>query len=305
MASFVFCFLLMIIHVCSGQKPKLSEINHNRSQNIGTRFIILCSVEEGVEPFRFVWKHNDQTLVNNDDDKLGHHHIETAQERSMFTINKLNVNDSGNYTCAVSNYFGQDFQNIFLIVKGLIFFNFSINMWRISLVFFSNIHFIFINSVLLKLQFGSKNLNMKMFHFIFIISFQCFILVYSSFPPKLDPFPRQKFQDVGTSFKLLCGIQQGTKPLFFKWFKNDHLLNDRQLNYKIDFNEEFSVLNIQNLTKNNSGNYSCSVSNSFGNDIQYTLLSVKGLIFLGNNLFFLIFLSIRGASYFVKLVIIW
>lgn len=114
-------FLLIIASICFGQRPKLTEINHNRSQNIGTKFLIVCSVEEGIEPFQFSWKYNDKSLSSNDIIN-----IETVDDRSILKINKIDINHSGNYTCTVSNYFGDDNQHIFLTIKGWNFFCFSV-----------------------------------------------------------------------------------------------------------------------------------------------------------------------------------
>lgn len=97
--------------------------------------------------------------------------------------------------------------------------------------------------------------------------------------PKLDPFYLKKSQNKGSTFKLLCSIQEGSKPLSFKWYKNNHLLTSKQSNYRIESIKDDSLLVIDELTIDDTGNYSCSVSNNYGTDIQFTYLIVKGSFF--------------------------
>ena len=91
-------------------------------------------------------------------------------------------------------------------------------------------------------------------------------------------------QNVGTKFRLTCSIQQGSLPVHFKWFKNGVLLGEKNSNTKMEFGDDFSHLVIHRVDVDDSGNYSCHVSNSFGHDRQIVLLSVRGLrqlVYLG------------------------
>lgn len=101
--------------------------------------------------------------------------------------------------------------------------------------------------------------------------------------PRLDRFIEQKTQNQGTTLKLFCSIQEGTKPLHFEWTKNGKSLAfSLPKNYRIETNEDDSLLIIEQLISEDSGNYSCRVWNDFGEDIQYSQLIVKGLIGLSN-----------------------
>lgn len=115
-------WLLFLIYQCCRcfQQPKLAEVFPKKSLNFGAKFIFHCTVEEGIGPFQFQWKHNGQSLQTNTD-----HQIETAEDRSMLKIAKITDNDSGNYSCLVTNDFGQDFQQTLLLVKGWIFLSIS------------------------------------------------------------------------------------------------------------------------------------------------------------------------------------
>lgn len=125
-------FILIICSFGHSTKPKLTEIVHNRSQNIGTKFQFVCSTEEGLQPLRFEWHRNGLLLSSKHTNK---YRIDVDQDQSRLIIDKLSVEDTGNYTCTVFNPFGQDLQFILLTVKGLII-NFSVlpfsnDMWRI------------------------------------------------------------------------------------------------------------------------------------------------------------------------------
>jgi hypothetical protein len=93
------------------------------------------------------------------------------------------------------------------------------------------------------------------------------------------PFPPQTILPENTSFRLLCYSSSGTKPLYFQWHKNGHLLSSNEhSNYKIETSNDNpqSILIIQKVVGNDAGNYSCICTNAFGNDIQYSSLIVKG-----------------------------
>ncbi len=55
-------------------------------------------------------------LVNNPHSSFK---IETFKDNSQFGIEKVDRNDSGNYSCIARNAFGTDIQSALLIVKGL------------------------------------------------------------------------------------------------------------------------------------------------------------------------------------------
>src|SRR5699024_2842390 len=98
--------------------PKLGEIITKRSQNVGTKLKILCSIQEGSKPISFEWRKDEHILVPGANQ---HFHIESAAaDESQFVIQELVVLDSGNYTCSARNEYGSDQQTTWLTVKGLL-----------------------------------------------------------------------------------------------------------------------------------------------------------------------------------------
>ncbi len=97
---------------------------------------------------------------------------------------------------------------------------------------------------------------------------------------RLEEFKPKRFQTVGKKFTLLCSIQEGTGPLFYKWTKDGHLLPLTGSNHQVKSTGDNSLLIIDQLSLSDAGNYNCSVSNSAGqSDHQTTMLIVKGFYF--------------------------
>lgn len=75
---------------------------------------------------------------------------------------------------------------------------------------------------------------------------------------------------------LLCNPISGARPYTFSFAKNSHRLQN--LGYtQIDIKDSFAQLIVKNVSRIDSGNYSCSVNNQFGQDSQWTILNVQGL----------------------------
>lgn len=132
-------------------RPKLAEFRSTIEQIVGTRLKLLCSIQQGLKPFTFDWRKNNQilpvSLTNDEDDdydgdwsdlkqtqrenhkkinyKKSHGvsiKVKTSMEDSFLIIENLNITDSGLYSCTVINHYGKDQQSTRLIVKGLFLF---------------------------------------------------------------------------------------------------------------------------------------------------------------------------------------
>ena len=118
----------------------------------------------------------------------------------------------------------------------------------------------------------------------FLANFLIFIiitLVFANDQPELLKFQTNFIsQPLGSSLVLLCNSIKGTKPLEFKWFKDGHEIFDMKNDYRysIEKKNSFSQLTVNDVSINDSGNYSCLVTNKFGLDSQWSQFNVKGLI---------------------------
>ena len=119
--------------------PQISKMVAHTSQPIGSMLYLTCNVIKGLRPFQFQWfKDNHQLMMfgdegggnentfhnnnNNNDDSDNKFMIESKSSISHLTIAQIDTNDSGNYSCIVSNKVGFDTQWSILQVKGLIYF---------------------------------------------------------------------------------------------------------------------------------------------------------------------------------------
>lgn len=115
--------------------------------------------------------------------------------------------------------------------------------------------------------------------------------------PKLVEVKSKQSLSLANRFKFACYLTEGSKPVQFKWFKDDApLLSVNDQTYRIETNQDESVLTIFSLIARDEGNYSCHVQNRFGVGTQFTWLTIKGsnnsTVFLFLNF---LFVSMCGA----------
>src|SRR2546422_966202 len=81
----------------------------------------------------------------------------------------------------------------------------------------------------------------------------------------------------GSMFGVFCSVLSGSGPLFFQWSKNGQKLPDSSSNnYKIETSEQRSILDIKSISRNDAGNYTCTVTNAYGIDSYSVNLLIKG-----------------------------
>lgn len=100
--------------------PSLAPFKPNESFTIGQKFKLFCYPLAGIRPFQFEWFKNDYPLLSSSTSLSNNHYIiEQIDDASVFTIETLQQNDLGNYSCKVQNHFGYDIQSTILEIKGL------------------------------------------------------------------------------------------------------------------------------------------------------------------------------------------
>ena len=111
-AYFVFSTL-----VGANLPPKLEDFMPKRSQELGTKFSIFCSLQQGTKPFQFEWYKNGQILSSSD---THDYRIDTTSDQSVLIISSLTKSwSSTNFTCSVRNHVGHDTKSTILNVKGM------------------------------------------------------------------------------------------------------------------------------------------------------------------------------------------
>ena len=97
--------------------------------------------------------------------------------------------------------------------------------------------------------------------------------------PKLGPVLGYQNRNVNSSLQVFCGVQQGSQPLFFEWFKNGQPIKPGPgVKFEFENSKKFSTLNIERIDKEDAGNYSCLVKNVYGSDSIHVSLTVKGIL---------------------------
>ena len=82
----------------------------------------------------------------------------------------------------------------------------------------------------------------------------------------------------GSLFSAFCTANSGSVPLFFTWYKDGQAIPSQSNEIIINsLDESQSNLKVKKVKANDSGNYTCSVRNAFGEDSHSIKLIVRGL----------------------------
>lgn len=110
---FVILSALVSIQLCYSQIPTLHPLLVPKHLRSGSRYSILCAVQDGSGPFIFEWFKEGQSL--NQDDTM---RIRTEDDSSRLTFESIRSNHAGRYECLARNSFGETKSSIELIVRG-------------------------------------------------------------------------------------------------------------------------------------------------------------------------------------------
>ena len=87
----------------------------------------------------------------------------------------------------------------------------------------------------------------------------------------------QRFKE-NSFFSAVCTAYSGSVPLFFNWYKDGQAISSQSNQITINSVSKMqSILSIEKVKANDSGNYTCSVRNTFGEDSHSIRLIVRGL----------------------------
>lgn len=87
--------------------------------------------------------------------------------------------------------------------------------------------------------------------------------IFSTVPPKLNPFQSTVLQlNVGDRASLTCSVIKGDLPLTITWKKDNRIIDASQHISIKQVDHYNSILVIENLGPDHTGNYSCQTRNS-------------------------------------------
>lgn len=184
----------------------------------------------------------------------------TPEYRTYFTnnvatlvFNKVNINDSGEYTCKAENNIGTASSKTVFRIQGDIILEIQKFLFFLS-------SFIFMGDI-------------------FVSSTSVSIITYLPTERQLPPsFARQLKdieQTVGLPVTLTCRLN-GSAPIQVCWYRDGVLLRDDE-NLQTSFVDNVATLKILQTDLSHSGQYSCSASNPLGTASSSARLTARGL----------------------------
>lgn len=93
--------------------PRIQPFSFPDKLTEGQKAKALCTLTEGVGPFKFLWYKNDQAITSS-----VYTNIENNKDYSLLFINSLTTDHAGNYTCVVTSSVGRDSYSSQLVVNG-------------------------------------------------------------------------------------------------------------------------------------------------------------------------------------------
>ncbi|RWS03905.1 titin-like protein, partial [Dinothrombium tinctorium] len=276
----------------AAESPKIQPFSSLHYVNEGMKFGALCIISQGTEPLRFQWFKSGFPISNH----ISNAKIETSSIVSNLIFEKVTRADSANYTCVVSNSFGEDSKSFTLSVKVSLKWieepqdstvierrDFIINCkaegipppqikWKKGQI---------------EVQRNKETLELKSMTLGDSGEYECIaengvddplrkkFKISVIEPPKIQPIPPFPPFSEGFRVTALCSVLQGTGPLEFNWYKHDTPINKHLSNIKIETNSGVSTLIFEKVSRNDSGNYTCVVSNAYGEDKTSFVLTIK------------------------------
>ncbi|XP_023220980.1 titin-like [Centruroides sculpturatus] len=292
--------------------PKIKPFHFTTNIRIGQREQAVCTVIEGDSPFTFTWL-KDQIDIKT----LPDINVDSIKDFSSFlTIPSIQPSNIGNYTCIVQNSAGSDSYTASLVVKGIVppkikpfYFTKDIKegereqaicavksgdsplsfTWmkdNSDISNFPDIKVEILNkfySVLIIPSVHSTNIG----NYTCIVtnsvgsdSFTATLMMKDFFiainVPRIKPFHFTKDIQEGEREQIYCAVKSGDAPFTFQWLK-DGIDIRRIAEIKVETKDFNSLLMIPIVKTDSIGNYTCTVTNSFGTDSYTAQLLMKGI----------------------------
>ncbi|KAG0439399.1 hypothetical protein HPB47_016663, partial [Ixodes persulcatus] len=265
---------------------------------------VACVVIGGMGPFGFGWTHNGKQIVS----EASRYVKENTENIATVTIEKVNAEDVGNYTCTVSNSFGRDSHSAALIVEGrpdILPFSFSKNsaIGRKSTVTcvvsdgLGPFRFLWTkdgkaieNSAGKQVQILTESIAAMTIESVAaddLGNYTC--TVYndagsSSYSatlaaegrPEIMPFSFSKNTALGQKSTVSCVVSLGEGPFHFLWTQDGQAIRGTPRKHVKIVSENVAILTIEGIAAEDLGNYTCTVSNAAGSGSYSAELVVEG-----------------------------
>ena len=91
--------------------PVIQPFSFPRDVRIGQRTFIVCAVKEGSEPFEFSWLKEDKPITG------ANFKSSQSDVASTLSLNPIQSQDGGNYTCIIKNPVGSASYSTILFIE--------------------------------------------------------------------------------------------------------------------------------------------------------------------------------------------
>ncbi|KAG0436162.1 hypothetical protein HPB47_018104, partial [Ixodes persulcatus] len=210
-------------------KPQIQPFSFPPNVNLGEKASVTCVAARGSGPFQFTWTQDGRPITNT----ASKYARTVVDDIATMTIEKVSVEDVGNYTCTVSNGAGRDGASASLMVED----------WP-------------------SLQPNQRYENAAPSRL--------------SEKPDIQPFSFSKNIALGQKASVACVVIGGSEPFHFEWTHNGKTIVNKASKYVRENMENIATVTIQKVSAEDVGNYTCTVSNSFGKDSHSASLVVEG-----------------------------
>ncbi|KAM7294611.1 hypothetical protein ISCGN_024117 [Ixodes scapularis] len=191
-------------------KPDIMPFSFSKNSVLGQTSTLSCVASSGQGPFRFLWTHDGKAIED-----TPRKHVRTVSDNvALMTIERITAEDSGNYTCIVSNAVGSGSYSAALAVEE---------------------------------------------------------------KPEIMPFTFSKNVLLGQKTMVTCAVTTGSTPLEFLWSHNGRAVDNTASKYAASVTSNIATMTIQKVSAEDTGNYTCTVSNDVGSDSYTSALLVEEL----------------------------
>ncbi|GFS44506.1 titin [Nephila pilipes] len=305
---------VIIEGVSSNEPPVLNPMVIPPNLSIGDIAEIFCSVKRGNFPVTFKWYHNGVEVTSHYKYKALN-----SKSSSHFTIGEIEATDIGNYTCVSSNQYGEDSktQNLLIEVEASdapvlnpLLIPPSLALGDITEIACSikrgstPVTFKWLQNgvdVSNHPKYKMSNIGSSSrfvigkIHATDIGNYTCIVKnvygqdektisliiedITSENEPVLNSLLIPPNLSLGDITDIFCTIKKGSFPVTYKWLHNDKEITPH-MKYKITTIGSSSHLSIGKIEAVDIGNYTCVVSNAYGQDkvtVQVVLEASKSI----------------------------
>ncbi|CAG9840566.1 unnamed protein product [Diabrotica balteata] len=287
--------------------PHVIPFVFEEEANSGDRAQLTCSVSKGDTPMTFSWQFNGVPVSDDKGITVGMF----GKKTSLLSIDSVDWQHAGNYTCIVMNKAGSASHSAELLVKVLphvtpFIFEDEANSgdmaqvscsvskgdtpmkfsWQFNGIPVSDDKGITVG------MFGKKTslLSIDSVDWQHAGNYTCIVTnkagsashsaeLLVKVLPHVMPFTFEEEANSGDTAQITCSVTKGDTPMKFSWLFNNKPINENKGITVGMFGKKASHLSIDSVDWKHAGNYTCVVKNNAGTASQSAELLVKGTIF--------------------------